>query len=185
MRYNQPYERGCPVVFHRDARPYDHQVAQQQPCKDTAQPVQDECAGQNTPCDPWERDDRACRHTRTPGMVYHAPHHLDHLYEPDEALSRGTLFCVLDKPMDGCDAAFCVCTDENQTTAFALWELRLYLNTHPNDRQALKMYETLCRQARHPNYACTFAPCDGAKSRWTWLDDPWPWEYAANCDRRV
>jgi len=186
MRYDQPYERGCPVVFRRDNRPCDDTRMTPTPCREAVQPQHDPCTHEQNPDrDMRERDGRAYRRGRMPGMVYHAAHDLEHLYEPDAALNRGTLFGVLDKPMEGFDAAFCACTDARQAIAFAIWELRLYLNTHPADQHALSMYEALCNQAAHPNYACTFAPCDGAKGRWTWLDDPWPWEYAANCDRRV
>ena len=67
----------------------------------------------------------------------------------------------------------------HQASAFAAWEMRLYLNTHPNDESALQMFEQICRQTHQPNYACTFAPCvhNGC---WTWIQDPWPWELEAN-----
>ena len=72
-----------------------------------------------------------------------------------------------------------VCTaDSAQALSFAAWEVRLYLNTHPNDQRALALYHDLCRQAGEPSYACAFS---GSNHRaWNWLDDPWPWEYEAN-----
>ncbi len=36
---------------------------------------------------------------------------------------------------------------------FAAWELRLYLNTHPTDRRALRLYYHLIRQCPYGNYA--------------------------------
>lgn len=68
--------------------------------------------------------------------------------------------------------------------AFAIWELRLYLDTHPCDTCALKKYSELCGgcgcEGNERSYGCLpreMYDCD----RWRWIDDPWPWEYEANC----
>ncbi len=37
--------------------------------------------------------------------------------------------------------------------SFAAWELRLYLNTHPNDERAYEAYRKLCA-SQGCNYAC-------------------------------
>ena len=37
---------------------------------------------------------------------------------------------------------------------FAVWELRLYLNTHPDDCQALALYQHFCSYCGTCNYAC-------------------------------
>mgnify|MGYP002562284903 FL=1 len=44
---------------------------------------------------------------------------------------------------------------------FAAWELRLYLNTHPQDRCALKQYQALMDQLPDGNYAALLqeTPC--------------------------
>ena len=86
--------------------------------------------------------------------------------------------------------------DENLTYDYALpfaaWEMRLYLDIHPEDRQALALYHTFCEKSgQHPNYACIDAalhqPCRECRCtqrnpqacplRWTWVDEPWPWEH--------
>jgi len=77
---------------------------------------------------------------------------------------------------------------------FCAWEVRLYLDTHPNDRQALALYHSLCQRCGQGNYACVDAamnrPCrecpaapydaQACPLRWTWVDEPWPWEHC-NC----
>ncbi|MBQ8537249.1 MAG: spore coat protein CotJB [Clostridia bacterium] len=75
---------------------------------------------------------------------------------------------------------------------FAAWEVRLYLDTHPEDRQALALYQTLCQQCgQADNYACIDSAMNQAcrecpstpltapacPLRWTWVDEPWPWEH--------
>ena len=61
-----------------------------------------------------------------------------------------------------------------------LWELRLYLNTHPCDQEALALFRQL-REKAECTYAEAFLPKDCA--RWAWTDDPWPWEYDCACHR--
>jgi len=119
------------------------------------------------------------RHTaETVGMVYGVNQTLDTIYQPDQALMSGTLFPELDKPMNGaCKSTSCGPTNVSQALGFAAWELRLYLNTHPCDQNALRLYQQICRQIDGPGYACVFVPCG---STWEWVDDPWPWECAAN-----
>lgn len=65
---------------------------------------------------------------------------------------------------------------------FALKELNLYLDTHPNCRRALalfKKYKELRRKSVD-EYTAKFGPITPDQSnndqRWTWIDDPWPWE---------
>lgn len=73
---------------------------------------------------------------------------------------------------------------------FSAWELRLYLDTHPMDTKALEAYKQLCAAAGSCNYACAVnmksdgsdgCGCEsGGEARWSWIDDPWPWEASAN-----
>ena len=120
-------------------------------------------------------------HGRSPAMVYEAEHDLSQLHEMEEAIRKGTLFPQLYMPMkgecaDACGAQLC----DGQAEAFAAWELRLYLNTHPCDQQALKLFRKLARQTCQPNYATTFAEnCDEG---WRWTDAPWPWEFNCGCE---
>ncbi len=110
-------------------------------------------------------------------------------YPPRKALVRGTLYPCLDLPFMGMvnnkEKAVTPLT-ELQTLAFVIQELALYLDTHREDKEALevyceyqqkyeearKQYEAKCGPLSHK------ASCCGKEYRW--LDDPWPWEYAAN-----
>lgn len=62
---------------------------------------------------------------------------------------------------------------------FAAWELHLYLDTHPGDRAAKRLYEQ--HQARADELRKQFeskygplSPKDGEGVEW--LSSPWPWE---------
>ena len=64
---------------------------------------------------------------------------------------------------------------------FAQWDLRLYLDTHPDDKEALAYFYALCEE--YPTGVCR-GMHDGSRENmceyWHWIDGPWPWEYEAN-----
>lgn len=70
-----------------------------------------------------------------------------------------------------------------QAYEFALVEVGLFLDTHPNDRTALayfKQYRELKHQAVS-EYTRRFGPItmdhmENDLSSWKWIDNPWPWE---------
>ena len=110
-------------------------------------------------------------------------------YEPRTAMVRGTLYPGLDLPFMGMvnqNNLPVTPLSEVQVLAFAVQELALYLDTHPEDTEALELYrqyqqlyqkvsQAYEREKRPLNHA---APVQG--DTYAWLDDPWPWEYAAN-----
>lgn len=110
-------------------------------------------------------------------------------YEPRMALVRGTLFPGLDLPfmnMTNQKERPVTPTTELQALAFAVNELALYLDTHPNDAEALDLYETY-QQTLHDammHFSKEHGPLNhtvpGKRGRYCWPNDPWPWEYAAN-----
>jgi spore coat protein JB len=62
---------------------------------------------------------------------------------------------------------------------FAMQELRLFLDTHPGDKEALSMFEK--HQSKYSalkkEYEEQFGPLtlNGINSD-EWLKDPWPWD---------
>lgn len=65
-------------------------------------------------------------------------------------------------------------------------DLQLYLNTHPNDREALAKYNAVAERANalRQEYEKMFGPLSSFRSTskypWQWIDDPWPWQYQFN-----
>lgn len=113
------------------------------------------------------------------GMINIEVQQIDRLYQADSALKAGTLFPELHKPLNGYCPNGENCADKAQEAAFAAWELRLYLNTHPCDAEALRLFRSLCKDAEADSYATAFL--DNDLSAWRWVESPWPWEYEANC----
>lgn len=67
-------------------------------------------------------------------------------------------------------------------TGFALDDVILYLDTHPDDEQALEYYETyrkLYQQAVN-EYTRLYGPLNAddvnSCNYWAWVTGPWPWE---------
>ena len=109
-------------------------------------------------------------------------------YEPRKALVRGTLFPGLDLPFMGMvnkkEQPVTPLT-ELQTMSFALQELALYLDTHRDDKEALELYRTLQKmyEQGRQTYEKQCGPLthmSHTDGPYSWLDDPWPWEYAKN-----
>lgn len=53
----------------------------------------------------------------------------------------------------------CNCNMEDYSLPFAAWEIRLYLNSHPNDRCALRLYHKLIAKLPCGNYASIYLDC--------------------------
>ena len=66
---------------------------------------------------------------------------------------------------------------------FVIHDLSLYLDTHPNDAQAVKHYEfyqnkLAALENEHDKlYGSKKSIRDGS---WTWIEGPWPWEREFN-----
>ncbi len=111
-------------------------------------------------------------------------------YPDRKALIRGTLYPGLDLPFHGMvnnrEKAETP-KSQLQTLGFVLQELALYLDTHPEDMDALKCYRQY--QQQYHDAMMRYGECTpinhvtpNRDATYTWLQDPWPWEYAANME---
>lgn len=66
--------------------------------------------------------------------------------------------------------------------SFAVDDIKLFLDTHPCDQDALRSYHTFVdmRKTAIENYEKECGPLlvDNVKScdYWQWINEPWPWE---------
>ena len=106
-------------------------------------------------------------------------------YEAAEALSRGTLFPGLDLPFmnvvnkpENLSTPLC----ELMALDFVQQELKLYLDTHTEDREAFAALQTVIRLSREGRrrYVEKYGPITVDDMRFagefTWADAPWPWQ---------
>lgn len=63
---------------------------------------------------------------------------------------------------------------------FSVNDLALYLDTHPNDRNALNLHNQYSQNLRNltNQYQKKFGPLtiECPCNKWRWIDLPWPWE---------
>ena len=63
---------------------------------------------------------------------------------------------------------------------FAITELALYLDTHPDDEKALCMHRKYCKEVKElkDRYQKVYGPLtiNYPCNKWRWLETPWPWE---------
>jgi len=107
-----------------------------------------------------------------------------------EALQTGTLFPGLDLPFKEAIQAKTKLANtalvELMALDFAIDELGLYLTTHADDQEALRLYWSYIKlscEGREkyqkmygPLLQTDLTPEDG----FAWLKDPWPWEFGGN-----
>ena len=112
-------------------------------------------------------------------------------YEPKTAIVRGTLFPGLDLPfmnMINQNELPMTPLTELQTFGFAMHDLALYLDTHRDDKEAFEVFETFQKlyakgREKYEKECGPLTHMSPMEKGYSWPDDPWPWEYAAN--RRV
>ncbi len=112
-------------------------------------------------------------------------------YEARKGMVRGTLFPGLDLPFMGMinkEEKEVTPLTELQALGFALHELALYLDTHREDSEALELYrgyQKLYQKGRE-EYEKRYGPLTHGSytqsKEYSWLDDPWPWEYGKNME---
>ena len=112
-------------------------------------------------------------------------------YEAGDALARGTLFPGLDLPFMNLVNSDVPNTPLTELMAidFVTDELELYLDTHSEDQEAFDLYQSFLalRMEARERYTGRYGPvtqCDqlGSES-YTWLKDPWPWEFQNRRER--
>lgn len=76
------------------------------------------------------------------------------------------------------DELFKIITD----VSFALDDVKLFLNTHPNCYEALKYYSDYqkIRNIAIKEYTYQYGPLSAYNvnicDKWSWCNEPWPWE---------
>ena len=115
----------------------------------------------------------------------------DPIYESNDALSKGTLFPGLDLPFMNIVNPDLPVTPQTEMMAidFVVHELGLYLDTHAEDEEALAVFQSFLAmqkeaRRRYRDMCGPIMKTDllGA-DHYSWLHDPWPWDYAGRKER--
>ena len=109
-------------------------------------------------------------------------------YPAKQGIVRGTLYPGLDLPfmnMVNEDALGDRPMQELQALSFAIAELGLYLDTHPEDEESLALFRKYAAlyddgmQRYETEYGPLMQRCAGKNGAYNWLQSPWPWEACA------
>lgn len=107
-------------------------------------------------------------------------------YNQTDALENGTLFPGLNLPFHMKATAGKVQQtplSELQALEFVLTELGLYLDTHQDDQEAFQLFQQYVAlekegRARYEAlYGPITQPATADAESYTWLNDPWPWNF--------
>ena len=68
--------------------------------------------------------------------------------------------------------------------SFAVDDVKLYLDTHPCDTEALEYFRQMSQKRNEAlkEYAAAYGPLtidtaeDSCAERWNWINEPWPWQ---------
>lgn len=112
------------------------------------------------------------------------------LAEPKEAFLRGNLFNNLYEPYKNYKYGELKVTNKKEELLFnilmhkfALTELNLYLDTHPNNSQMINLYKEYLKEEKRlcDQYEMNYGPLTTDtlnidSNNWDWIKSPWPWE---------
>ncbi len=111
-------------------------------------------------------------------------------FTPNEGFAKGNMQANIYKPYKLVNPSLPPVENERerlllevQKYSFAMWDLNLYLNTHPTDRNAMMLYDqyrTSYRKAAN-DYESKYGPLHVGDTNtnsgyWEWNNSPWPWE---------
>ena len=140
-------------------------------------------------------DDIIMRNFMMPAVMPNKQNNMDNMNQnkfvnPKEAFLRGNIEAGTYIPYKNMTFIKPIITNERerllydiQETAFAAHELNLYLDTHPNDPNTIKLYNEYNKKEKMLNdeYERKYGPIDLSDAEglsmtpWAWIKEPWPW----------
>ncbi len=70
--------------------------------------------------------------------------------------------------------------DKIKAYKFAITDISLFLDTHPEDEKALCLHRNYCKRLKDlmDDYQKMYGPLtiEYPCKKWRWLEEPWPWE---------
>ncbi len=140
-------------------------------------------------------DDIIMRNFMMPAVMPNKQNNMDNMNQnkfvnPKEAFLRGNIEAGTYIPYKNMTFIKPVITNQRermlydiQETAFAAHELNLYLDTHPNDINTIKLYNEYNKKEKMLNdeYERKYGPIDLSDAEglsmtpWAWIKEPWPW----------
>lgn len=121
---------------------------------------------------------------------YSSDSRVDNFFSANEGFAKGNMQANIYKPYKLINPTLPTVSNDRerlllevQKYSFAMWDLNLYLNTHPTDRNVMMLFEqyrTSYKKALN-DYESKYGPLhlDAVNTNsgyWEWNKCPWPWE---------
>ena len=114
----------------------------------------------------------------------------DNFFNPSEGFAKGNMQANTYKPYKLVNPSLPPVSNERerllldvQMYSFAMWDLNLYLNTHPTDKNVMMLFDNYRKSYRKAvdEYESKYGPLHLEKvntnsAAWEWNKSPWPWE---------
>jgi spore coat protein JB len=115
---------------------------------------------------------------------------IDSFFNPSEGFAKGNMQSNIYRPYKLTNPSLPPVYNERQRMllevqkyGFAMWDLNLYLNTHPTDRNVMMLFDQYRNaykkaiqdyQSKYGALSVKDATTNGGY--WSWNRSPWPWE---------
>lgn len=120
----------------------------------------------------------------------HDDSRVDSFFNPNEGFAKGNMQANIYKPYKLMNPTLPQVYNERQRMllevqkyGFAMWDLNLYLNTHPMDRNTMMLFDQYrnAHTKAKENYESKYGPLclehtPANSGYWLWNKSPWPWE---------
>lgn len=115
---------------------------------------------------------------------------VDNFFNPAEGFAKGNMQANIYKPYKLTNPSLPPVYNERQRMllevqkyGFAMWDLNLYLNTHPTDRNVMMLfdqyrnsYKRSIEDYQNKYGALSVKDTNANGGYWAWNRSPWPWE---------
>ena len=113
----------------------------------------------------------------------------NNILDTEEGFKRGNMFRNLYDEYKGYKPRKLTASSEKEDMlmqireyAFAMTDINLYLDMHPNDKEALRLFNTYLNNKKElvnmyeEKYGPLTIDSKFQKNNWQWDNSPWPWE---------
>lgn len=111
----------------------------------------------------------------------------NYLFTPEEGLNKGNMFKNLYSPYKNYIYKIAVKGKRDelllsiQELTFALKDLNLYLDLHPDDKDAMNIFKDYSKELKkykeiYNNEYSPLCSFDSNKEYFDWISSPWPWD---------
>lgn len=147
--------------------------------------MNEELENRNCPCEMQKQSNRSCQKANNSGCPCEMTKDANCACKN---MNRGNCSCNMNMIENYVESVNDKCKDDTRRELinkikcyqFAVVELALYLDTHPEDEKALCLHKKYCKELKElqDKYQKVYGPLtiNYPCNKWRWIEEPWPWE---------